>query len=63
MPGGSEERVAVAVPPPTRNTAVLDLERVAPAAPCPPPAPLLLTSPSNVSVEMTHVDGRHRFNE
>lgn len=68
--GGSEVRAAVAVPPLTRNTAMLDFDW--PELGWPPPdtailvcwqCPLLFTSPSSVSVETTQVEGRHLFKE
>jgi hypothetical protein len=53
----SLDTVVVAVPPSARYTAVLDLEWTALSL------PLLLTSQSSGSVEMTQVDGRHRLRE
>lgn len=53
----SLETIVVAVPPSARYTAVLDLGGTACSL------PLLLTSQCSGSVEMTHVDGRHRFRE
>lgn len=45
------------MPPSARYTAVLDLGGAACSL------PLLLTSQCSGSVEMTHVDGRHRLSE
>lgn len=53
----SLETIVVAVPPSARYTAVLDLGGTACSL------PLLLTSQCSGSVEMTHVDGRHRLSE
>lgn len=53
----SLDTMVVAVPPSARYTAVLDLEWTARSL------PLLLTSQSRGSVEMTHVEGRHRLRE
>lgn len=49
--------MVVAVPPSARYTVVLDLEWPALSL------PLLLTSQSSCSVEITQVEGRHRLRE